>query len=148
MGANLTEARLSGANLSGANLENSNFSGAKLNGAIFSNAVVGNTIFGNLDLNETEGLDEIRHRGPSRISTDLFSRSKGNVSETFLRGCGLSDWEIEEVKLYNPNLSNEDVNRILYKIYDLRATQALQISPLFISYNHADSKFVDKLVLH
>jgi len=30
-------------------------------------------------------------------------------------------------------------------MYDLRAGQALQISPLFISYSHADSVFVDKV---
>ena len=32
-----------------------------------------------------------------------------------------------------------------YRIYDLRATQAFQISPLFISYSHCDIAFVDKL---
>ena len=63
----------------------------------------------------------------------------------FLRGCGLPDWEIEGVKLHNPGLSNEQVNEILYKMYELRATQALQISPLFISYSHGDGIFVDKL---
>jgi len=30
-------------------------------------------------------------------------------------------------------------------MFELRATQAIQISPLFISYSHADSTFVDKL---
>ena len=43
------------------------------------------------------------------------------------------------------HLSNEEINKILYRIYDLRATQALQISPLFISYSHGDMKFVDKM---
>jgi hypothetical protein len=57
----------------------------------------------------------------------------------------LSDLEIEQVKLYEPNLSNEEINNIQYKIYDLRATQALQIYPLFISYSHADRGFVDKM---
>jgi hypothetical protein len=49
------------------------------------------------------------------------------------------------VKLYNPDLSNDEVNKILYRMYDLRATQALQISPLFISYSHGDGVFVDKV---
>ena len=84
-------------------------------------------------------------KGPSRISTDTFSLSKGNIPEDFLRGCGLSDWEIEQVKLYNPDLSNDEITQIQYKVYDLRATQALQISPLFISYSHKDSEFVNKV---
>jgi hypothetical protein len=46
---------------------------------------------------------------------------------------------------FNPELSNEEISEIQYKIFDLRATQALQISPLFISYSHADAPFVDKL---
>jgi hypothetical protein len=60
----------------------------------------------------------------------------------------LSDWEIEEVKLYNPELSNEAINEILYTLYDLRASRALQISPLFISYSHTNRPFVDKLENH
>ena len=45
----------------------------------------------------------------SSISTDTFILSEGKIHEGFLRGCGLSDWEIEEVKLYNPNLNNDEV---------------------------------------
>jgi hypothetical protein len=76
---------------------------------------------------------------------DTIYLCKGKISEVFLRGCGLSDWEIESAKLYSPELSNEEVNKILYKIYDLRASQAFQIYPLFISYSHVDGTFVDKL---
>jgi hypothetical protein len=90
-------------------------------------------------------LEEVVHIGPSHLSTDTFVSSKGKIPDIFLRGCGLHDWEIEEVKLYNPDLSNDEVNKILYRIYDLRATQALQISPLFISYSHGDAAFVDQL---
>ena len=70
--------------------------------------------------------------------------SKGKIPATFLRGCGLSDFEIESAKLYNPDLTNQEINDILYKIFDLRAHQAIQISPLFISYSHADAAFVDR----
>jgi hypothetical protein len=49
------------------------------------------------------------------------------------------------VKPHYSGLSNEEINQILYKMYDLRATQALQISPLFISYSHSDSEFVDQI---
>lgn len=50
--------------------------------------------------------------------------------------------------MYNSNLTNEEINDIQYKFYDLRATQSLQISPLFISYSHGDAKFADKIEKH
>jgi TIR domain len=93
-------------------------------------------------------LENSIHFGPSSISTDTFARSQGKIPVKFLRGCGLGDWEIEAVKLYAPDLTNEERNRILYKIYDLQASQPIQISPLFISYSHADGEFVDKVGKH
>ena len=71
--------------------------------------------------------------------------SHGALPEGFLRGCGLSDWEIEASKLYRTDLTNEEIGDSLYRIHDLRAHQAIQISPLFISYSHADAPFVDRL---
>ena len=87
----------------------------------------------------------MEHSGPSTIGTNTLVLSKGKISNVFLRGCGFSDWEIENVKLYNPELTNDEVTQIQYKVYELRATQALQISPLFFSYSHGDSVFVDKV---
>lgn len=57
----------------------------------------------------------------------------------------MSDWHIESVKLNQPDLSNEEITSILYRIYDLRAHQAIQISPLFISYSHTDGPFINKV---
>jgi hypothetical protein len=57
----------------------------------------------------------------------------------------LSEWEIESAKLYNADLSNEEINNIIYRIHDLRARRAFQITPLFISYSHADGAFVDAI---
>jgi hypothetical protein len=108
-------------------------------------AIVGGTTFARIKFDETRGLDNLHHVSPSTIGTDTIFFSEGYIPEIFLRGCGLSDWEIESTKLYNPYLDNEEINKILYRIYDLRATQALQISPLFISYSHKDSEFVDNL---
>jgi len=155
VGANLNWADLTGANVDGANLrgadlsytylKEANLKGANLTESNFWNVTLGATIIGDLDLHETLRLENVIHQGPSNISTDVFFRSRGKIPVKFLRGCGLSDWEIEEVKLYNPTLSNDEVNKILYRIYDLRATQALQISPLFVSYSHSDTEFVDKV---
>jgi len=143
--AKLRKANLRGADLREANLREAIFSRAALKGADLSKAMIADTIYGSSDLSEVIGLEAIVHDGPSIILTDTFALSKGNIPEAFLRGCGLADWEIEAVKLHSPNLSNEEINRIIYKMYDLRATQALQISPLFVSYSHADGEFVDKV---
>jgi hypothetical protein len=71
-----------------------------------------------------------------------------NIPAAFLRGCGLSDWEIESAKLYNPDLSNEEINGIWYRIHDLRVSRVFQINPLFISYSHVDSLFIDTIETH
>jgi uncharacterized protein YjbI with pentapeptide repeats len=141
----LTEARLIATDFTDAHLIGVNFNYASLSGSNFRRAFVGMSIFRNSDLREAIGLDEVRHVSPSSISTDTFSLSKGKIPESFLRGCGLSDWEIESAKLYNPDLSNDEFIDIQNRIFDLRNRQAIQISPLFISYSHADSEFVDKV---
>lgn len=148
--ASLSGAYLIGSNLSGADFGNANLIGAFLCGAIlyetnFSQALIGMTNFGDLDMGKVQGLDNVKHYGPSTIGTDTLILSRGRISALFMRGCGLSDWEIEQANLYNPDLSNEEINRILYRLYDLRAHRALQISPLFISYSHGDVEFVDKI---
>jgi uncharacterized protein YjbI with pentapeptide repeats len=147
-GANLSEADLSEASLGGANLNESNFSRTNLNGSNLSEANLGYTIFAQVDLSRTYGLESTIHSYPSTIGTDTIQLSKGEIPEVFLRGCGLSDWEIESAKLYKPGLSNQEIIDINYKIFDLRANQSIQISPLFISYSHADAPFVEKLEPH
>ena len=102
------------------------------------------TNFGFTDLSKTLDIETISHSGPSSVGVETIYLAKGRIPEVFLRGCGLDDAQIEFAKLANPDLSNEEINSILYRLYDLRATQ-VQISPLFISYNQADNNFVEKL---
>lgn len=155
IGADLRDADLSGADLSSANLNKANLSSADLMMSFLSNAIlsetnlsntfIGRTIFGELDIRNCIGLETIKHQLPSHLSTSTLEKSQGQIPVEFLRGCGLSDWEIESVKLYNPELSNQEISELQYKIYDLRATRPIQVSPLFISYSHNDSAFVDEL---
>ena len=139
------QAYLPQVNFMAANLWRTNLSEAIINGANFTDTQFGSTNFGAMDLSDAKCLEKAFHRSGSTIGVDTLKFSRGKVPESFMRGCGLSDWEIEQTKLYNPDLSNDDVNKILYRMYELRATQALQISPLFISYSHADDKFVNKI---
>jgi hypothetical protein len=160
VGAKLNEANLNGANLgvtdltladlsrailSGSTLFRTHFNGTILNGVKFSLAAVDGVDFGNVDLSVATGLESVIHQSPSQVSTNTLVLSKGQIPDIFLQGCGLSDWEIEMAQLYNPELINDERKKILYKIYDPQASQAIQISPLFISYSHADSEFVEKV---
>jgi uncharacterized protein YjbI with pentapeptide repeats len=137
--------KLSNADLSSADLFNVHFDETDFRGTKWFESKLYHGIFANTDLSECLGLETIEYKGPSELGIETIKNSQGKLPEVFLRGCGLSDWEIESIKLYNPDLSNEEVNKILYKMYDLRAGQALQVSPLFISYSHGDNAFVDKL---
>lgn len=143
--ANLSGAKLTRAILTSSNLLEARFIEADLTGTDFSQASMGSTVFANSDLSQIIGLESADHRGPSYISIDTFAFSRGKIPEVFLRGCGLSDADIEYAKLSSPALGVEEINKILRKIHDLRAAQAPQISPLFISYSDADSRFVDKV---
>jgi len=143
--ADLSGARLTRTNITKSNLMEARFIGAGLIETNVSEAKLGTTVFANSDLSSMIGLESVDHRGPSHISMDTFILSAGKIPEGFLRGCGLSDADIEYAKLSNPELNAEEINKILSKLHDLRATQVLQVSPLFISYSHANSQFVDKL---
>lgn len=95
-------ADFSEANLTGANLFRANFVGTKF----------GYTLLGSNDLREIAGLETVDHYGPSVVGIDTLQLSNGNISNRFLIGCGLSDLDIEYAKLYNPDLSNEEINEI------------------------------------
>ena len=164
-GANLSKSNLTNAYLSGAKLWRADLSGARLartnlsksdlvetrlidtdlTDTNFTEARLGITVFANSDLSHVTGLESVEHGGPSHLSFNTFLLSAGKIPEVFLRGCGLRDADIEFTKLSNPGLSSEEINKVLQKIHALRTTQALQTSPLFISYSHTESPFVDKL---
>ncbi len=126
--ADLTRADLSGANLqnadlSGANLENADLSRANLNGANLKNAIAAFTKFAQCDLSEVEGLDLVKHAGPSTIGIDTIYASKGNISENFLRGCGIPGSFITEMR----------------SLVD--AVDGIQFYSCFISYSAKDEEF-------
>ena len=94
-GASLRDARLIGANLDMADLTGADLRGAtiiktRLNSTSLGGAVCGVTIFANCDLTRAIGLEDVRHSGPSMISLDTLSRSKGQVPVKFLEGAGVA----------------------------------------------------------
>ena len=146
--ADLSGTKLTRANLTQSNLMEARIIEADLTGSNVSQAVMGNTVFANSDLGKAIGLESISHRGPSPISMDTFTLPAGKIPEVFLRGCGLSDADIEYTKLSNPALSTDEINKILHRLHTLRAEQALQVYSLFISYSSANSQFVETVGNH
>lgn len=142
--ANLTYADLSYANLSGANLERVHLRDTHLRGAILNNvhlqdaglknadlkdadlsgAICFDTVFADIDLRTVQGLDSIKHQGPSYLSIDCIYRSQGQISDVFLRGCGVSD----------------DMIGYIHSI-----AGAIQYYSAFISYNSEDEPFAHRL---
>jgi hypothetical protein len=137
--ADLSEANLSRANLSGANLLGANFLGANLlgailngailNGAILNGATVGYTTFADVDLSMAQGLDSVTHFGPSTIGIDTLYKSGGNIPEVFLRGAGVPDTFIVQIRSL------------------VGSIQPSQFYSCFISYSTKDEDFARRLHL-
>ena len=134
---------LSGADLTEVNLNQAQFNRANLGEADLSGAVIGLTSFGDVGLDNVYGLDLVEHLGPSTVGVDTLSRSKGQVSQLFLRGCGLSDTQIEAAKLHNLKLTFDQITSITDKLHELLIEQA--IHSCFISYAGEDSAFAKQL---
>lgn len=88
---NLYAADLGRAQLQGADLQLAHLDCARLSHADFSMATLGGTMFGNVDLSEAEGLDSVRHHSPSTVGIDTLYKSRGEIPEEFLRGCGVPE---------------------------------------------------------
>ena len=109
-------------------------------------ATFGNTYFSESILENNLNLESTHHNFPSSIDFKTIAYSS-NIPIEFLQGCGLTEWEIELSKLFRYELENVIINDVLYRVYDLRANKSIQIAPLFISYSHKDSIFVESLEL-
>jgi uncharacterized protein YjbI with pentapeptide repeats len=100
-GANLSNARLTNARLIDAILTNTRFRDSDLRGVIFDNtsftrtmldgALMYRTVFGNVDLSAAQGLERVKHWGPSLLGLEATVRSKGSLPRAFLRGIGVPE---------------------------------------------------------
>ena len=168
--ANLTKANLRYADLRGANLNDANLTGIKLRGAMIqgadlsetnltwaklidadlrdadlTSAQCGWTVFADVDLSTTRGLDTVVHRGPSSVGIDTLAKSSGRISAEFLRGCGLSPWQITQSQLCDPALQVDQIRKIQQEVTAQRTAAADYRGGVFIAYSLNDSEFVNKL---
>ena len=145
--ANLSLATLSFAKLTGVSLSWANLSQTDLRSADLTYATLASTLVA-CELSEARGLDKTHHGGPSYVATQTLSQFKGDIPETFLRGCGLLPWEIKACKLYDKTLNPMQVTEIQNEIFDQRTHGPLFIGGVFISYSHENSTVVDKMYQH
>jgi hypothetical protein len=133
--ANLSEAHLRAADLTGGTLRGANFYaadrsmadllGATLRAANLGTTRMGWTILGDIDLSAVQGLDTVRHLGPSTIGIDTLYRSNGQIPEAFLRGAGVPGNFITYIKSL--------------------VGRPFEFYSCFISYSHADPSFARRL---
>jgi uncharacterized protein YjbI with pentapeptide repeats len=143
VGADFTKAKFAGAILTEADLTGADFTRAQLGGA-----TCGLNAFVNLDLTQPRGLDQVFHSNPSILDVNTLFRSKGQIPEAFLRGCGLTPWEVLSSRLYDTTLTPPQFIEIQYKVFDAWTKGRNMINGYFISYSWKDSHFVEKLRDH
>jgi len=149
-GAHLYKADLRETNLTGANFRDSylymvDFFRANLSSCDFSYARIGNSNFGEVDLSVAIGLADTHHQGPSTVGTNTLTISKGSIPEKFLQGCGLSKIDIEYTKIFNPNLTTEEITDITYNIHHMYVNGGIRYYSCFISYSSKDHMFAQQL---
>jgi hypothetical protein len=124
-GTDLTGADLAGADLRRAALTEADLFMADLAGADFAGACLGWTTLGDVNLSVVQGLDTVKHIGPSIIGIDTLYRSHGNIPEVFLRGAGVPEDFITYIKSL--------------------VGRPFEFYSCFISYNHTDKSFARRL---
>jgi len=123
--ADLRAAEFINADLSNSFLGGASLSNADLSGADFTSTELAGTTFADNDLSEVKGLEEVIHYAPSSIGVDTLYKSRGQIPEVFLRGCGVP----EDFITYMRSL----------------VVQPIQFCKSFISYSSKDQKFADRL---
>jgi uncharacterized protein YjbI with pentapeptide repeats len=131
-GADLSETDLSSADLNGSDLRealllDTTFSNTCINGAAFHHCLMGGTQLGNIDLSQAKGLEAVKHFAPSTIGIDTIYLSGGKIPEAFLRGAGVPEPFITNMKAL------------------VAAMSPIEFYSCFISYSSKDQEFAERL---
>ena len=120
----LSKSTLDNTSFTNASLFEANLTGAYIDNTNFDNAYLRETVFVDISLRTALNLDKCEHRGPSIIDHRTIENS-GNLSDNFLRGCGLPDMLID----YLPSIIN----------------QPIQFHSCFISYSTKNEEFARRI---
>jgi len=123
----LRSADLTSANLNSAIIAITDFTWATLIETSFASASIAYTIFTGIDLSRSIGLESILHEGPSSIGIDTIYNSQGKIPEIFLRGAGVPEPFITNMKSL------------------VAAMSPIDFYSCFISYSSKDQDFVERL---
>lgn len=93
----LTRVVLSYANLKKADLGYAILNETKLFKTNFQDAKCGSTIFAHVSLVMAKNLETVQHYGHSTLGIDTIYRSKGEIPEIFLLGCGVPKFFIDSI---------------------------------------------------
>lgn len=160
--ADLSRANLGWADLSGANLSRSNLTGAFLTGTKVYGARFGKTVVAAVDLSAVRGLEAVRHLAKSSIAVDTLELTAAGLSERPVRGhpaAGQPRLRPErppgiggaphpgaasagEVRDF---LRGAGVPERLVETFGLWVQNPAEFFSCFISYNHSDAAFAQKL---
>jgi len=99
-----------------------------LEDADFTETLIGFTIFDKVDLSKVKALDKANHFAPSTLDIETFYLSNGQIPEDFLVCAGIPQ-------------------HFISKLQDFRGSH-INYSSCFISYSHADYRFVIQLYSH
>lgn len=126
-GASLHASDFREANFRGADLELARLRAAQLEGADLADSRMLDTIFAKIDLSRVRGLEKVDHLGPSSIGIDTIYRSGGNIPESFLRGAGVPEPFIVQMKSL------------------VAAMSPIEFYSCFISYSSKDQELAERL---
>ncbi|HEX3105680.1 MAG TPA: toll/interleukin-1 receptor domain-containing protein [Terriglobales bacterium] len=125
--ADLSSTDLSRSDLSETMLLDTNFSNTRIDGTAFHNCTMGGTLLANVDLSQAKGLETVKHFAPSTIGIDTIYLSGGNIPEAFLRGAGVPEPFIINMKSL------------------VTAMSPIEFYSCFISYSSKDQEFAERL---
>ena len=126
-GVEFFAAGLSEVSFRGADLFSASLYWSALDGTNFENSRVGRVLFADVDLSVAKGLESVRHDAPSSIGIDTIYKSKGKIPEVFLRGAGVPEPFIANMKAL------------------VAAMEPIQFYSCFITYSSIDEEFAKRL---
>lgn len=123
--ANLSNSTIVECKLNRTNLKYADLRGAFILDSDFSKSRWGHTVCGDVNLLTARNLDKAIHEAPSLVDLATIYKSKGEISETWLRGAGLPDEALEYVRSLTQ--------------------RPIQYNSCFISYSSRDQALATKL---